>query len=139
MIPGGNLTTAFSFASRNPGMIRDAIVLSLAASLGQMVIYFTIHRFGALTYSTIMTTRQFASMLLSSILFLHAINMSQWAGVVLVFAALYYQGFSGDGKAKHGHGAPSSADKGEKPVLPVTSKDAIEMESFETTPQAGKA
>jgi len=57
-----------------------------------MVIYYTIKNFGALTYSTIMTTRQFVSLLLSSILFLHPISLPQWIGVAFVFAGLYYQG-----------------------------------------------
>lgn len=123
LLPGGNLFTAFSFAARFPSMVRDAVLLSLAASLGQMVIYFTIKRFGALTYSTIMTTRQFASMLLSSILFLHPISAMQWLGVALVFSALYYQGFVKN------HGKPSAAAA---PAKEAARSDVIQMETFKS-------
>lgn len=98
----GTLFTAFSFALKYPSMLRDAILLSLCASLGQMVIYHTIKNFGALTYSTIMTTRQFASLLLSSLIFLHPMSPLQWTGVSFVFAGLYYQGFVSKPKG-HGH------------------------------------
>lgn len=93
LLVNGTLFTAIQFALTYPAMLRDAILLSLCASLGQMVIYHTIKTFGALVYSTIMTTRQFASLLLSSILFLHPISISQWVGVFMVFGALYYEGF----------------------------------------------
>ena len=119
----GTFFSAFAFAARYPAMLRDAVLLSLCASLGilhffvfifsefdlidsltffslilfftslgQMVIYHTIKNFGALIYSTIMTTRQFVSLLLSSILFLHPISGLQWLGVIFVFFALYYEG-----------------------------------------------
>lgn len=103
-------------------MLRDAVLLSFAASLGQLVIYFTIKRFGALTYSTIMTTRQFASMLLSSLIFLHPITFSQWAGVALVFAALYYQGFVKDHKGgkHHAHAEPPQGEGHKGEVIQMT-------------------
>jgi len=59
---------------------------------GQQVIYFTIREFGALTYSTIMTIRQFLSLLLSSLLFLNPLTAGQWLGSVLVFGSLYAKG-----------------------------------------------
>jgi adenosine 3'-phospho 5'-phosphosulfate transporter B2 len=41
-----------------------------------------------------MTTRQFLSILLSCLLFLHPLSLGQWMGTVLVFGALYYKTLS---------------------------------------------
>ena len=40
-----------------------------------------------------MTTRQFLSILLSCIIFMHPLTALQWLGTGLVFASLYYQAF----------------------------------------------
>lgn len=54
---------------------------------GQLVIVFTIRRFGALVFATIMTTRQFASVLLSCITFGHPLTPGQWCAL---HQALHY-------------------------------------------------
>jgi len=113
----GTLFSAFAFAMKYPAMLRDATLLSICASLGQMVIYHTIKTFGALTYSTIMTTRQFASLLLSSIIFLHPLSTLQWVGVLMVFLALYYQGFMSP-KKNHDNKGEKDKEK-EKPIPQV--------------------
>ena len=38
-----------------------------------------------------MTTRQFLSILLSCLIFMHPLSLGQWAGTVLVFGSLYYK------------------------------------------------
>lgn len=85
------LSPAFSFAFRHPELLADSILLSLCSSLGQMVIYYTIKEFGALLYSTIMTTRQFLGLFLSALVFAHPISTKQWIGSFLVFVALYWK------------------------------------------------
>jgi adenosine 3'-phospho 5'-phosphosulfate transporter B2 len=85
------LWTSLDFVITYPAMLRDGIVLSLCSSLGQLAIYYTIKEFGALIYSTIMTTRQFVGILLSALLFMHPITFSQWVGATLVFVALYWR------------------------------------------------
>lgn len=67
--------------------------LSLAATVGQLFIYHTIKSFGALLFATVMTTRQFLSILLSCIIFIHPLSLGQWAGTVMVFGALYFKAF----------------------------------------------
>lgn len=77
------------------------MALSLSAAIGQIFILITIKEFGALLFATIMTTRQFISILLSCILFMHPLSLGQWAGTVLVFGALYYKMLTGGaGKGK---------------------------------------
>ena len=67
-------------------------MLSVCAAVGQIIIYHTIRNFGALVCSTIMTTRQFTSLLISSAFFFSPITKMQWFGVIIVFVALYYEG-----------------------------------------------
>jgi adenosine 3'-phospho 5'-phosphosulfate transporter B2 len=68
---------AVDFASRNPGLFQDSTALSLCVTFGQQIIYTTIKKYGALLFSTVMTTRQFISIILSSILFLHSLTTPQ--------------------------------------------------------------
>ena len=41
-----------------------------------------------------MTTRQFLSILLSCILFVHPLTPWQWLGTIIVFGTLYYKAFA---------------------------------------------
>lgn len=61
------------------------MMLSAAATVGQLFISHTIKTFGALLFATVMTTRQFISILLSCLLFAHPLSAGQWVGTVMVF------------------------------------------------------
>ena len=45
--------------------------------MGQLFILFTIREFGSLVFATIMTSRQFLSILLSCIIFMHPLTAPQ--------------------------------------------------------------
>jgi hypothetical protein len=64
---------------------------------GSLFISYTIKSFGALTFATIMTTRQFLSILLSSIFFRNPLTHGQWC----VHGAV--------AGARRGHGAPGAS------------------------------
>ena len=49
-----------------------------AQHAGQLLIVNTIRSFGALTFATIMTTRQFVSVLASCVIFAHPLVPTQW-------------------------------------------------------------
>ncbi len=83
--------------------------------MGQILIYFTIKNYGALVFSTVMTTRQFVSVLLSSIIFLNPLTFVQWIGTSIVFGALYYQGLMKARGKKHPPQALPTTVKQEKP------------------------
>ena len=89
LLKDSSMRDAISFMIRHPVAMSDALVLSAASTLGQLCILFTIKEFGALIFATIMTTRQFLSILLSCILFMHPLTWQQWIGTVMVFFALY--------------------------------------------------
>lgn len=118
LVTSGKLWTALSFVLSHPSALWSIFGLSLAATigipskklqililfLGQLFIYHTIKAYGALLFATVMTTRQFLSILLSCILFAHPLTPFQWVGTVVVFGTLYFKAF---GK-KHGHKTASS-------------------------------
>ncbi len=78
LFSSGQLPLAFSFVSRHPDALSSMVLLSLAATIGALFISYTIKTFGALVFATIMTTRQFLSILLSCILFAHPLSLGQW-------------------------------------------------------------
>ncbi|GAB4819307.1 hypothetical protein N2152v2_006353 [Parachlorella kessleri] len=109
LITAGQLMPALSFVSRHPQALSSILALSAAATVGQLFISHTIRTYGALVFATVMTTRQFISILLSCILFAHPLAPGQWVGTAAVFGALYYKTFS----KKEGPRTP----KGDVPLI----------------------
>lgn len=93
LVSDSSIGKAIDFIQRHPSVVGDIIILSTAAMLGQLCILYTIREFGALLFATIMTTRQFLSILLSCIIFMHPLTLPQWGGTCMVFGALYYNAF----------------------------------------------
>ena len=89
-----SMGAAIGFVRRHPAAFADCVALSLASTCGQLCILYTIREFGALLFATIMTTRQFLSILLSCLIFMHPLTWQQWLGTALVFASLYYRAFN---------------------------------------------
>ncbi|KAJ8711552.1 hypothetical protein PYW08_008506 [Mythimna loreyi] len=72
----------------HPVFAADCIVLSVSSAIGQLLIYHTIARFGAVVFTIIMTLRQAVSILLSCIVYGHRVSVGGALGVLLVFAAV---------------------------------------------------
>eukprot|EP00241_Pyramimonas_parkeae_P006333 CAMPEP_0114252636 /NCGR_PEP_ID=MMETSP0058-20121206/15944_1 /TAXON_ID=36894 /ORGANISM="Pyramimonas parkeae, CCMP726" /LENGTH=390 /DNA_ID=CAMNT_0001366587 /DNA_START=36 /DNA_END=1208 /DNA_ORIENTATION=+ len=114
LLSSGTLMAALEFVGRHPECLMDMTLLSVCATLGQLIILYTIREFGALLFATIMTTRQFMSILLSCIIFIHPLSLTQWVATAAIFGALYMEAFGKGAKTSDGK-------KGEK-------GDALEME-----------
>lgn len=117
---------AISFLSRHPDCLSNIVILSIAATIAQLFISYTIKTFGALLFATVMTTRQFLSILLSCFMFFHPLSLGQMAATVMIFGTLYYKNLSAGGGDKKGApkaGAPESVplksdiESGEPSVL----------------------
>ncbi|CDP08991.1 unnamed protein product [Coffea canephora] len=93
LILQGNLLMAIDFVSRHHDCFFDIILLSTVATVSQFFISYTIRTFGALTFATIMTTRQLVSILLSCVWFAHPLSWEQCIGAVIVFGSLYGKSF----------------------------------------------
>ncbi|KAL8525600.1 hypothetical protein ACS0TY_015010 [Phlomoides rotata] len=93
LILQGGLFMAIDFVSRHNDCFTDIIVLSTVATISQFFISYTIRNFGALTFATIMTTRQLVSILLSCVWFAHPLSSEQLIGAVIVFGSIYSKSY----------------------------------------------
>ncbi|KAI9196633.1 hypothetical protein LWI28_025597 [Acer negundo] len=100
LILQGHLLPAIDFVYRHNDCLIDVALLSTVATTSQFFISYTIRTFGALTFATIMTTRQLASIMLSCVWFSHPLSWEQWIGAVIVFASLYAKSFMKTAPAK---------------------------------------
>jgi adenosine 3'-phospho 5'-phosphosulfate transporter B2 len=94
LFSSGQLPLAFTFVEDHPEALWQIMTLSASATIGALFISYTIKTYGSLVFATIMTTRQFLSILLSCVLFAHPLSGGQWLGTLMVFLTLYYQSFS---------------------------------------------
>jgi len=110
---------ALAFIKMHPECMYDVAILSCASTAGQLCILYTIREFGALLFATIMTTRQFLSILLSCIIFMHPLTGMQWVGTAMVFGALYYQAFLKQARKEQ------KTDEEETPLLQGSTKNNV--------------
>lgn len=89
--PSGGGWEAVCFLREHPLAAWDILLFCLCGAVGQNFIFLTISQFGALTNTTITTTRKFVSILVSSIWSGNPLSVQQWMGVVMVFTGLSYQ------------------------------------------------
>lgn len=114
LLGDSSLGAAIAFVSKYPSAMSDIFTLSLSSTLGQLFILYTIREYGALLFATIMTSRQFISILLSCVLFLHPLTLGQWTGTLMVFGALYYKTLF---KSPSSHGPPKAEPEEEQGTL----------------------
>eukprot|EP01024_Parvocaulis_polyphysoides_P015450 TRINITY_DN16743_c0_g2_i1.p1 TRINITY_DN16743_c0_g2~~TRINITY_DN16743_c0_g2_i1.p1 ORF type:complete len:410 (-),score=30.66 TRINITY_DN16743_c0_g2_i1:401-1453(-) len=84
------LKDVFNFLGRHPGVWYWIFGTAITAISVQFFINYTIKKYGAFVFATIMTTRQFLSIFLSVLLFGHRVSLLQWLGTFVVFGALYH-------------------------------------------------
>lgn len=84
LLTTSQLASVTEFIGRHPQVVQDVFVLSVASCVSQFAISYTILCFGAVTLASIMTFRQFLSVVLSCFLFGTPLSLVQWFGVLLV-------------------------------------------------------
>ncbi|PWZ04007.1 hypothetical protein Zm00014a_031737 [Zea mays] len=122
LILQNHLIPAVDFMFRHPDCFSDVVILSSVATASQFFISYTIRTFGALTFATIMTTRQLVSILLSCNLVCTSSQLDAvgWRGKspstsvspAIVFVALYTKSFL---RSKPQKLAGSSPPRGSSP------------------------
>lgn len=90
LVPGGGGYAAVQFCLMHPDAAWDIFLFCFCGAVGQNFIFTTISQFGALTNTTITTTRKFVSILVSSLWNGNPLSMQQWTGVCMVFVGLSY-------------------------------------------------
>jgi len=89
LLQQGIFVSSLFFMSQYPAFVSDCVVLSLCSACGQLFIYHTIATFGPVVFVIIMTVRQVLAVILSCIIYGHAISATSLLGVVIVFLALF--------------------------------------------------
>jgi len=74
------------FIKIHPECVQDIFTLSVSSAVSQFAISYTIFCFGAVTLASVMTFRQFISVVISCFLFGSPLTLAQWFGVCLVLA-----------------------------------------------------
>jgi len=109
------------FMSQFPKFTFDCIILSLCSAFGQLFIFHTISAFGPVVFVIIMTVRQAVAILLSCLMYGHAISAYGVFGVTVVFAAtffkIYYSQLLRSRKQKNLH---SSSSQPVQVTVPLT-------------------
>lgn len=77
-VAGGQLWPAITFLMRHPSAASAVFLLSVMSTVIQVCISHVLQQHGALVFALMMTTRQCASVLLSSVLFQHTLTAAQW-------------------------------------------------------------
>ncbi|CAD7701151.1 unnamed protein product [Ostreobium quekettii] len=93
LVGTGRLVPSITFVSAYPEAWAWIGGISIASAGVQFFVSHTIKSYGALVFATVMTTRQWFSILLSCVVFGHPLTSGQWLGTVLVFGALYQKFF----------------------------------------------
>ncbi|KAL3316023.1 hypothetical protein Ciccas_005337 [Cichlidogyrus casuarinus] len=89
LLEQGSLLRALEFASRNPQFGFHVLMSSICGAVGQLFIYHTINKYGAVTFTIIMTVRQALAVLFSCIIFKHSLHPPALIGLCILFMALF--------------------------------------------------
>lgn len=84
---------SIAFAVEHRLFALHAFLLALCSGSGQIFIYLITEGFGAFELSLAMTTRIFFSVLLSCILYSHALGFMEWGCTLVVLGTLYHHAF----------------------------------------------
>lgn len=85
---GSELANAWRMIVSSSHIRYDILMFCLCASSGQLFIFKIMKDYGSLVWVTLSITRKFVTILLSVIIFKHAITFYQWIGVSFVFAGM---------------------------------------------------
>lgn len=89
LLEQGGFSDAIGFMTRHPLFLLHIAALAVASSIGQLFIFYTIDRFGAVTFTIIMTVRQAFAILLSCLIYQHPVHFIGVIGIIICFAAIF--------------------------------------------------
>jgi len=91
----GVFYTSLAFMSQYSRFMLDCIILSICSACGQLFIYHTISVFGPVVFVIIMTVRQVFAVVISCIVFQHALAPIAVIGIFIIFSALFLKIYCG--------------------------------------------
>jgi len=110
LLQQGVFVTSFAFMTQYSGFTFDCVTLSICSAVGQLFIFHTISSYGPVVFTIIMTCRQVVSVVLSCIMFHHALAPVAILGIFIIFSALTLKIYCGY-KMKMKKKAASSVNK----------------------------
>lgn len=78
-----------SFMTKYPRFIMDCLLISICSASGQLYIFYTISKFGPVTFVIMMTIRQGLAILLSCLIYHHRVTVIGIIGILLVFGSVF--------------------------------------------------
>lgn len=94
LIDKSQLPNALRLLSSDPEIFYYLATYAVCGAIGQCFIFYTLENFGSLQLIMITVTRKMISMVLSIIVFGKAVNLTQWLGIVIVFAGIIWEAIS---------------------------------------------
>lgn len=94
---------------QNGGMF--LVLLGLTGAIGQVFVFLTISKFGALNCALIGLGRKILSLILSFMAFGHVLNFTQWIGLMLSVMAMIFHFFEKGGGKKDSKDTPVIQDR----------------------------
>lgn len=85
------LSRPFEFVYRHPEFAFHTIGFTVSSTVGQLFIFYTVQKFGAVVFSIIMAIRILLSVFLSCIVYGHQVTELGYIGMLLVFGATAYR------------------------------------------------
>lgn len=85
----GGFFDSMSFMVRHSTFVMHSVILSICSAVGQLFIFYTISKFGPVTFTIIMTMRQGFAILLSCIIYGHSVTLIGIFGIFIVFIAMF--------------------------------------------------
>ncbi|XP_014604977.1 PREDICTED: adenosine 3'-phospho 5'-phosphosulfate transporter 1 [Polistes canadensis] len=89
LIQQSSFPLIYYFMKKYPRFIVDCLLISICSASGQLYIFYTISKFGPITFVIMMTIRQGLAILLSCLIYSHEIKIIGIFGILLVFGSVF--------------------------------------------------
>jgi len=84
----GQGAPSVAYLAAHPSLVPALGLFTLTSAVGQLFIFYTIRTFDSLVLTTITMTRTFFTIVVSVVVYGHALTAGQWGAVAVVFAGL---------------------------------------------------
>jgi solute carrier family 35 (adenosine 3'-phospho 5'-phosphosulfate transporter), member B2 len=91
LVHQGELEVTLDFFYNHQLFLWHAAIFCICSTVGQIFIYYTIQKFGAVVFSIIMAARILFSVILSCVVYDHHVSDLGYLGIMIVFGAISYR------------------------------------------------
>lgn len=91
LVHTNELSPAWNFVVKHPSIHIHFWIFSICSTVGQLFIFHTIKKFGALVFAIIMSSRIMLSIFFSCLIYGHPISPMGYVGLIIVFGSIAYR------------------------------------------------